>query len=108
MRAAVLGAPRAVGLLPWFAGFWQQQSFPRAAMNRGILHYYLDQWDAAESFYLDAMEASQGRYYEVYSNLGAVYFKEGRYEEAARCYQVVLDDQPGNQLARERLEAMGR
>lgn len=108
MRAAVLDAPRAVGLGPWLAGFWQLRSFPQEAMNRGIFHYYLDQWDAAESFYLDAMEASQGRYYEVYSNLGAVYFKAGRYDEAARCYQVVLDDQPGNQLAQERLKIMGR
>jgi hypothetical protein len=108
MRAAVLDAPRAVGLLPWLEGFWQLQSFPQEEMNRGIFHYYLDQWDAAESYYLDAIEGSQGRYYEVYSNLGAVYFKEKRYDEAKRCYQVVLDDQPGNQLAQDRIEAMGR
>lgn len=108
MRQAVLRAPRSRGLGPWLAGFWQPQSFPQEALNRGILYYYLDQRGAAEAFYLDAMQESQGRYFEVYSNLGAVYMKEGRYDEAAFCYQTVLADRPGNELARERLIELGR
>jgi hypothetical protein len=60
----------------------------------------------AEAFFLDALHASGGRYYEIYSNLGAVYFKDGRHEKAAVCYREVLKEKPDNRLARERLNAI--
>ncbi len=102
-RAALLYAPRPAGLGAWLSGLWQPQSFPDELQGLGVLHLYLEQWDAAEAYLLDALAHGGGQYYEIYNNLALVYYHTGRTREAIYCYQAVLADQPGNALARQRL-----
>jgi tetratricopeptide (TPR) repeat protein len=102
-RTAILNMDRVKGMHRWLEGFTQQQRFPQEITNLGIFYYYMDILEAAEATLLDAVQASQGRYYEIYNNLGAVYFKKQRYMEAALCYQTVLEDDLANELARQRL-----
>ena len=52
------------------------------------------------------MRESDGAYYEVYHNLGAALFRLGSDQEARDCFRIVLDEAPGNETARERLEQL--
>lgn len=63
---------------------------------------------AAERPLLEAARLSPN-HYETSNNLGALYWRMERWEDAARCYRNVLLLEPGNELARRRLrEAEGK
>jgi tetratricopeptide (TPR) repeat protein len=102
-REALLYAPREPGWQTWLSGFWQPQTFPDEPFHIGLLHFYLNRPEAAEAYLLEALRDSRGRYYEIYNNLGAVYYRLERTREAIYCYEIVVAEQPGNSLARERL-----
>jgi tetratricopeptide (TPR) repeat protein len=106
-RAALLYAPRVSRLPAWLSGFYAPQAFPDEAAGLGVLYLYLEQPDPAEAYLLDALQQSQGRYYEIYANLAGLYYRKQRMREAIYCYQMVLADQPGNALARQRLRELG-
>ena len=100
------GAARDTGLTRWATGLVRSDEFPTEDFQRGLFHYFRGELDAAEQRFVAAIRESRGAWYEVYNNLAAVYHQQRRYDEAAACYLVVLADDPGNKLARERLAAM--
>ncbi len=106
LRDKLLYAPRAGGPGAWLEGFWQTPPLPRETINSGIFYFYLDKWDIAEAYLLDALQTSQGRYIEVYLNLGSVYYNAKRNDLAAFAYQTALAEQPDIPLARERLNQL--
>jgi tetratricopeptide (TPR) repeat protein len=69
----------------------------------GLFHLYRGDLDRAEARLAQAVERGGGAYYEAYNNLGAVLWRKRRYDEAARCYEIVLAHDPANHLARERV-----
>lgn len=83
-------------------GFTRANTYPAESFNLGLFNFYTGELRRAERHFADAIAESQGAYFECYDNLGAVLFLQGRKREAARCYEVVLQDQPENALARER------
>ena len=105
-RDELLHAPRAGGLETWLQGFWQMPQLPRETINYGIFYYYLDKLDLAEAYLLDALQASRGKYVEVYLNLGSVYYNAKQNDLAAFCYQTALAENPNIPLARDRLEQL--
>ena len=102
-RAEILHIPRRIAWAQGWEGFIQKQEFPTIPMQTGIFYYYIDDLDRAEAFLLEALEQSQGRYYEVYNNLGAVYNKKKMMPESSLCYRIVLKHDPNNKFARERI-----
>lgn len=113
---ALEGAPAALGTLPGLGGerrpgalrrfaegLVRAQSFPSDEYNRGLFHYFRGEIPQAGWWFTSALRDSAGAYYEIYNNLGAVLYQQHRRAEAAACYRIVLEENPANRIARERL-----
>jgi tetratricopeptide (TPR) repeat protein len=104
-----LGGPaRSPAIERWLAGLVRRRTFPTEDFNRGLFHLYRGELGAAEARFSRAVAASGGAWFETYNNLGAVLFRTGRLAEARRCYELVLEDDPGSSMARERLAEIAR
>lgn len=90
-----------------FARIWssvsERQSFPDEAFGWGLFHHFRGEFAPAATRFATAVQVSEGRYYELYHNLGAALARLGRRAEAAACYRIVLAEAPGNTQARRRL-----
>lgn len=99
-----LGGPRRRSPIErWLRGHVTPQQFPSFDFNLGLFHLYRGELGLAAGRFADAIRASGGDYYEIYNNLGAVLFRLGQVEEARACYRVVLAEDPGSAIARERV-----
>jgi tetratricopeptide (TPR) repeat protein len=98
------GGPRRTGLPRWVDGLLRGQSFPTEPFSLGLFHYFRGETLQAAERFVEAVSRSRGAYFEIYNNLGSALFRLGRYPEARACYRIVLDEAPGNRIARERLE----
>ncbi len=87
----------------WLSGFYRRQAFPYELTKMGIFAYKNGYYRIAELCFLEFLRKTGGTLYEVYTNLGAVYFWVGDYDRAQYCYERVLEEAPGNRLARTRL-----
>jgi tetratricopeptide (TPR) repeat protein len=81
----------------------ERQHFPDEAFGWGLFHHFRGEYAPAATRFAEAVRASNGRYYEIYHNLGAALARLGHRAEAAACYRIVLDAAPGNTQARRRL-----
>jgi len=97
------GPPRPTRLARWGAGFLAHQPFPTREHCLALFHLYRGENDKAAARIAAAIRASDGRYLELYNNLGAALFRAQRWQEAARCYRIVLAEEPDDPLARQRL-----
>ncbi|HZI93868.1 MAG TPA: tetratricopeptide repeat protein [Patescibacteria group bacterium] len=102
----IAGEPRPGGLARWMAGLARRQIFPTDDFNRGLFRYFRGELDPAGRRFVAALRASGGAYYEIYYDLGAVLYQERRFAEAAACYRIVLEDDPENVGARDRLASI--
>jgi tetratricopeptide (TPR) repeat protein len=102
------GRPRPTRLERWGAGLVRARSFPSREFGCGLFHTYRGELGLAQGCFADAIRRSGGAYYEMYSNLGSVLFRRKEFEEAKRCYAIVLEERPDDRLARERMAALGR
>jgi tetratricopeptide (TPR) repeat protein len=82
--------------------------FPSADHYLGLFHLYRGELAPAAARMAAAIRACDGRYYELYANLGAVLFRMKRWSDAKRCYELVLAEHASNALARERLNEINR
>ena len=57
----------------------------------------------AEWRFAGAIQDGNGAYFEMYANLAASLYWQRWFEQAQACDRVVLEADPGNRLARERL-----
>jgi hypothetical protein len=62
--------------------------------------------DFAGGRYAQAIRLSNGIYYPFYQNLGGVLYRKRRFSEARKCYGIVLEANPSNEIARSRMESM--
>jgi hypothetical protein len=90
-------------LADWFSGFVVAQDYPMPLFRLGAFAYENGQFDAARSFFLEMLRRTQGRYFEVYFNLGATYERLGRRDLALVCYQKALALNPAYAPARQKL-----
>jgi len=104
-----LGAgPRAAGLRHWVSGVFRRQAFPTAEYRTGLFHYFRGEPTPAANHFANAISESRGAFPEIYNNLGTMLLTLRRFEEAASCYEVVLDDDPDNAYARAKSEQARR
>jgi len=101
-------APRTGRVALWVRGLGHRESFPSDEFNRGLFHIFRGELGLAEAYFASALRKSGGAYYEIYGNLGAVLFRQRRYTEARRCYEVVLSERPHDRTALERVAAIDR
>jgi tetratricopeptide (TPR) repeat protein len=102
------GPPRRGALGRWLAGSLAPRPFPTEPFSYGLFEMFRGAPQDAARRFAEAIRASGGDYYEMYANLGAALWRLGRYDEAAACYRVVLDEDPDNPVALERLREAAR
>ena len=102
------GPPRPKRFVRWAEGCFRRQRFPERDHVLGLFHLYRGELDESAARFAAAIRASEGRYFELYSNLGAVLFRKEQWEEAARCYRLVLAERPDDALALRRLDEIAR
>ena len=99
------GPPRRAPLLRWLSGLIKPPRYPLEAKSRGIFHYFRKEYAQAEAWYRAALASGGDDYYEFYHNLGSALFWQKKYAQAAACFRVVLEEDPDNRIARDRLAA---
>jgi len=99
------GNPRRCGWRLWLSGLWERTEFPTEDLNLGVFHMYRGDLDRAEAQFAHAILTSGGAFYEPYHDLGAALYRQKRFAEARECYLVVLQEDPGNAVARERISS---
>lgn len=104
----LLRQPAASRFNRWLSGFYRRQPFPYELTKMGIFAYKNGYYRIAELCFLEFLRKTGGALYEVYTNLGAVYFWSGDYDRARYCYERVLKESPRNRLARNRLAEIRR
>ena len=101
------GPRRGSGSRLWH-GLWRSERFPTESFYLGLFHYWRGETVRAAALFADAVRESGGAYYEIYQNLGSALYRLERPEQAAACYRVVLEGDPKNRVARERLAEIER
>ncbi len=96
--------PRDIGWKRWLSGLWKKHEFPNKDHNLGLFHLYRGELEQAAERFIRAIEESDGAFYEHYNNLGSVFYRQERYEEALRCYLIVLQERPDENIAGRRVE----
>jgi hypothetical protein len=87
----------------WLSGLVRQERFPSEPFEIGLFHYFRGEFSQAAARFAAGIADSDGAYYELYQNLGSALFRSDRRSEARACYRIVLDEVPGDALARERI-----
>jgi tetratricopeptide (TPR) repeat protein len=90
----------------WMDGFYTPRDYPMPLFRLGAFAYENGRFDVARSFLLEALRRSEGRYFEIYFNLGATYDRLQRPDLAALCYQKTLELNPDYAPARQKLNRL--
>jgi hypothetical protein len=98
------GAPRREPFARWVSGLFRREQYPWDDYALGLFHFFCGQPRRAEEHFGAAVVQSRGAYYELYLNLAASLYWQRRFAEARACDSIVLALDPGNALARQRLE----
>jgi len=78
----------------WWEGFYRRRQYPLEPVGAGIFHYQRRSPLRASGWFAHAIRKSEGRYYELYNNLGASLEGAGRGKQALRCYRIYVDRLP--------------
>ncbi len=87
-------------------GFFRKEDYPYRLAHLGVFLFLTGHPAGGEAFYLEAIRRGGGRYGAFYFNLGQFYYLEGRAAEAGLCMRRVLQEDPGNGIARRILESL--
>jgi len=104
-----LGGPaRRTPLVRWLRGMVLPSAYPGEAKNLGIYHYYRGELAQAEAWFRAALDRGGADYFDLYLDLGTILLREKKYDEAARCYDVILGEDPENGPALAGLSGLAR
>ena len=95
----ILQSPRPSVMKGFVEDFFHPSNYPQGLNEVGSYFWFGTQYDLAEAVFLEALRRTQGRFNEVYLNLGNVYFNAGDYEKARLCMSRVLEVDPGSRKA---------
>ncbi len=102
------GGQRPGPIRTWFSGLVRRAIFPDEDYNMGLFHVARGEPGLAAARFARTISATGGAYFEMYNNLGAALSDMKRYDEAAACYRIVLEEAPDTPTARKGLDAIQR
>lgn len=73
---------------------FRRRDYPLESVSLGVFHYHRRSALRSAGWFSQAIRQSEGRYYEIFNNLGAALEAAGRKELADRCYRTYLDRLP--------------
>jgi tetratricopeptide (TPR) repeat protein len=83
-------------------GFFKRKSYSELLpMNLALFAYMNDEFRVSELIFLQLLKQTDSHAYQIYFNLGAVYYRREDYEKALYCYERVLDLDPKNGYAQK-------
>lgn len=95
-------------LIRFTEGFYRRKEYPYYLLKMGIFSYLNGEYEVSEAFYLEFMKKTEGDIFEIYYNLGSLYYKQGKLEKALFCYEKVIKEQHNNKLAKQRIDEIKR
>ncbi|KAB2878508.1 hypothetical protein F9K33_12915 [bacterium] len=81
-----LGQPES-GMKTWLAGFFVGQRFPVPLLHMALFAESSGALKEAEILYLEFIRESRGRIWEVFYNLGMLYYRQNSWENALDCFE---------------------
>lgn len=88
--------------------FYKPADYPNGLSTLGIFCARNDRPNVAEPLFLEAIRRTQGRYSDLFYNLGYLYYLNKRNDRALPCMERVLREQPGNLSAKNIVENLLR
>ena len=86
----------------FFEGFFRRKSYAELLpMKLALFAYENDEFRVSELLFLHLLRKTASHAYQVYFNLGAVYYRSEDYEKALYCYERVLELDPKNGYAQK-------
>ncbi|HUO58625.1 MAG TPA: tetratricopeptide repeat protein [bacterium] len=79
--------------------FTKSPSYHLGLNALGAFYSLNGQFDIAESVFLENIRRTQGRYVDLYFNLGSMFFNANRIDEARLCIRRVLEEVPRKKMA---------
>jgi hypothetical protein len=102
------GGPRPGPARRWLDGLVRRADFPDEDYNLGLFHVARGEPGLAAERFVRTIAKTKGAYYEMYNNLGAALSDMKRYDDAAACFRIVLQEAPDSPTARRGLDAIQR
>lgn len=100
----IIAQPGTSRLVRFVQGFFKKQEYPYdLPMKMGIFAHQNRDYRAAELCYTTFLKRSMYNHHEVYFNLGSLYYNISDHQKMLYCYNRVLAEDPGNELARKRV-----
>lgn len=94
--------------LRFIEGFYRKKEYPYYLLKMGIFSYLNGEDDVSEAFYLEFLKKTEGDMFEIYYNLGSLYYKQEKLDKALFCYEIFIKEQPDNKLAKQRIDEIKR
>jgi tetratricopeptide (TPR) repeat protein len=95
----VLRMPRPSSWACFWEDFYRPSRYSQGLADIATYYRYSRRFDLAEAVYLKNIRNTRGRYYDLYFNLGSLYFDIKKYNEARICMQRVLKEVPDSKYA---------
>ncbi len=102
------GGPRPGVVRRWISGLFHRAIFPDEDYNMGLFHVSRGESGLAAERFARTIATTGGAYFEMYNNLAAALSDMRRYDEAAACYRIVLEDAPNTPTALRGLDYIRR
>jgi hypothetical protein len=89
-------------VINFFEGFFRRQSYSELQpMALALFAYMNDEFRVSELIFLELLKNTDSHTYQIYFNLGAVYYRSEDHEKAIYCYEKVLELDPNNEYAQK-------
>ncbi|MBL7960307.1 tetratricopeptide repeat protein [bacterium] len=83
---AWIGPPKSSTRI-WLSGFFVKQKFPVPLLHMALFAESSGALNEAEILYLEFIRESRGRIWEVFYNLGMLYYRQNSWENALDCFE---------------------
>ncbi len=100
-KRTLLETPKPSAWVLFWRDFCQKDQYPTGLNVIGAYYNYSGKFNLAEMVFLENIRRTQGRYYDLFYNLGAMYYSSKRLDDSKLCIQRVMQDVSHEALARQ-------
>lgn len=87
--------------MDYLEGFYRRSDYSFQLLDLGIFFWVCEDPASSELFFLEGIRRTQGRHWDYFFNLGALYAYHGRDADAVPCMQRAIQVMPKNDLVRK-------